>query len=264
MSPRRAVEWFILLDEQRRARAIPEGDREAARALLRHGDLERATAAERWIGGRTDDAVVHLRRACETAAEAAHKVGVAVDPPAAEYGALLDHYEATRRSVSRVASTTAMRWLRRLARLLIPVAAVLLVLFVRRVRKFVHPIASGAFSPKYDARYAIDGRTDTAWIAPDGTSAWIDFELMPPRPVMYVRMHDTRNPPNNDREVKDFRLEFWRDGRPVDAVEGTYPATDTPGYIRVTVNRTWKVEKVRFVIKTFAQKGGGLAEIELH
>lgn len=267
---RQALEYFLLLDEQRRARALGEPEREAARALLANGELERSAAAERWLGDRPDDALARLTRACADVDEAARAIGEEVEPIAeasdapARYDALLTHYEQTRAEVSPLVASALARWARRGARLLIPLAVVLLALFVRKVRRFVHPIASGAFSPKYDARYAIDGRPDTAWIAPDSTKAWIDFELMPPRPVKWIRLLDTRNSPNNDREVKEFRIEFWREGRPIDAVEGTYPGGERPGYIRVAVERPWNVEKVRFVIKSYAERGGGLAEIEFH
>ncbi len=270
MTPRDLAEYFLLRDEQRRAGAIGEAERETARGLLANGELERSAAAERWVGDRPDDALAGLTRACAEVDEAARAIGVSVEPIAeasdapARYDALLTHYEHTRAEVAALVASRVKRWLRRGARLLIPISVVLLALFVRKVRKFVHPIASGAFSPKYDARYAIDGRPDTAWIAPDSTHAWIDFELMPPRPVKWIRMLDTRNSPNNDREVKEFRIEFWRDGKPVDAVEGSYPGGERPGYIRVAVERPWNVEKVRFVIKTYAERGGGLAEIEFH
>jgi hypothetical protein len=270
MTPRNVLEYFTLLEEHRRAKQIADGDRETARALLANAELERAAAAERWIGDRPDDAIARLTRAVADVDGAASAIGVDVDPvveaneAAATYDALLTHYERTHRVAAGLVSSTPKRWFRRAVRLLIPIAVVMLVVFVRRVRTFVHPIASGQFSLKYDARYAIDGRADTAWIAPDATNAWIDFELMPPRPVKWIRLLDTRNSPNNDREVKEFRIEFWREGKPIDAVEGTYPNPDRPGYIRVDVNRPWNVEKVRFVIKSYAEKGGGLAEIEFH
>lgn len=270
MTPRELLESFVLIDEEKRARALPADARETARALIAHADLDRSTANERWIGSRPADALRLLESACREADDAAAQIGQSVEPipetttEPARYDALLTHYDLVRTNVSNLTDSRAVRFARRFGRLMIPLSIVLLALFVRRVRKFVHPVASGSFSPKYDARYAVDGRGDTAWIAPDSTNATIDFELMPPRPVLYVRMLDTRNAPNNDREVKEFRLEFWREGRPIDAVEGSFPGGDKPGFIRVVVNRDWPVEKVRFVIKSFAQKGGGLAEIEFH
>lgn len=270
MQPREVVEWFLLREEGARARSIDPATAERARTHLRHAALERGVAMERWLSGDAADALESITRACDHAAHAAAAVERPADEPIAEdapvreqFAARLTRYDAITRDVERLVAAPVRRWLRRAVRIGLPI---LLVAFsVRlgyRMRRFVHPIASAQFGPKFDARYAVDGRKDTAWIAPDGTNAYIDFELMPPRKIQVIRLLDTRNPPQDDREVTRFRIEFWRDGLPREALEGGYPADDVPKWVAINVDKTWKVDKVRFVIKSFARKGGGLAEIE--
>lgn len=279
MSPREdmvgfadVVEWFSLRKEARLAASVADDKRSDAAVLWERSCLQRTAAAERWLGGREPDALEMLVAACASGREAAALLGLAVEATdddasrtlSERYGALSLAHDRIARVVRGPVRSRSGRWTVRVLRVVLPLLLLVGVFNVAyRVRRFVHPIASATFGPKWDARYAVDGRTDTAWIAPDGVAAWLDLELMPPRPVKSVRLHDTRNPPHDDREIKEFRLEFWRDGRAVDSVEGSFPGGDKPGWVRIPVNRDWKVEKVRFVIKSFLRKGGGLAEIQV-
>lgn len=123
---------------------------------------------------------------------------------------------------------------------------------------------SGTFGgyEKFEPMHAMDRNDASWWLAPDSTPGWLDVRLGRARRVSHVRLLNSSSPPWNDRGTKDYTLEIFRAGRLVKSIPGTFATGTHPGWVthRVDVDG---VDRVRFVARTWYNKGVALAEIRV-
>lgn len=122
--------------------------------------------------------------------------------------------------------------------------------------------ASGELHPAFAASMAVDGNDDTRFLLPDGVSGYLDVRVSPPRRVERVVLLNSINAPFNDRSTERYRIEVYSGGHKVRTVNGTLPFTPSPTRVTRAIERD-AVERVRIVILSHHQVGGGLAEVEL-
>jgi hypothetical protein len=115
---------------------------------------------------------------------------------------------------------------------------------------------------EYAPENAIDGRPDTEWLLPDRVSGWLELRVSPPRRVEAVSILNAHNPPMNDRATRDYTLEVWSNGELARTVDGSFPFSEQPEPVRHEVGVD-AVERVRVVVRSSHNYGGGLAEVSL-
>ena len=143
------------------------------------------------------------------------------------------------------------------------------IVFAIRMRFRTWATASASIAPKHDAANVIDFSPEGEWLLPDGTGGWVDVHYSPARTITKVRLLNAHASIYNDRGTRDFTLELYRGDRLLKALDGTL--TETPAEPKPTastwttwdVGRVTGVDRVRVVVKTWYQKGGGIAEVEV-
>jgi hypothetical protein len=171
--------------------------------------------------------------------------------------------EAERGASSRASSVPALRSValtRSLAALAfgLIVLVVVVLLALPRPRVLVEP--STFHGPAYVAANARDGDPETDWLLPDALDGYLDLRLSPPRTVHSVTLVNAHNPPFNDRGTKGWSVELWSGAQKVASRDGDWAFTPTPAPTEVAVTADG-VDRIRFVVKSHHQRGGGLAEI---
>lgn len=143
-------------------------------------------------------------------------------------------------------------------------AAPLVYLALRKTPDSV--IASGTLGAPNDPfipSRAFDGNESTWWLAPDRAhSAWLEVRPGSPRRVQRIRLLNSVSPPWNDRGTRDYSVEIYSGGRIVRTLTGSFPTTMSQSWVNHDVNIA-SVERVRFVARTWREKGPALAEIRL-
>jgi len=131
-----------------------------------------------------------------------------------------------------------------------------------RVPEGVHASASAVWAnaPAFGAETVLDGRDDTYWLLPDGTTGWVEATLQPPRRIAHVQVRNASNPPHGDRATHDYSIELYSGGQQVRVIEGSLPYTTTPEVVQHDVGLDG-IERIRFVARSAYRTGAGLAEL---
>jgi len=272
---RRWVSTFWLTEEAERRKQVPEPT--AARLAVALEDTRQDTWAAGYLSGlglrrsahrlqqlsleRLDAGLKELASLnLEKPGGAAGELSAADERPV--LGARADLIRArVRRLEPWAESPTGLR-LRRLRRSLVLSLVVVggpLLLW----KLFCAPSAEAS---SYFGRYpflaadqAIDGDLSTEWLLENGQTGWLDVHV-PSRRIKHVRWVNAKNIAADPRATKDFRIELWHKDRLVNAAEGTATLSPNPGWNVVDVDGRG-VDRIRFVVKSFHNSGGGIAEL---
>ena len=106
----------------------------------------------------------------------------------------------------------------------------------------------------------IDGDRETEWILPDEQEGWVEVLFDGARRVERVRLLNAHNRFYNDRATKDYALEIYRDGEVIQTIEGSFEFEAHPELVEHAVGQD-RVDRIRFVVRTWHHQGGGLAEL---
>lgn len=106
---------------------------------------------------------------------------------------------------------------------------------------------------------AIDNDRSTEWLLENGQLGWLDVRF-PSRRIRHVRWINSKNIAADPRATKDFRIELWHKDRLVKGVDGTAAFSPDPAWTVVDVEGRG-VDRIRFVVKSFHNSGGGVAEL---
>lgn len=123
--------------------------------------------------------------------------------------------------------------------------------------------ASGTWgdAPAFAPDKAIDGRTDTSWIAPDRQVAWLQVSFFSPRRIERLRLLNASNPPHHDRGTNRYRIEIYgEDGRVLRSIDGEMPYRSTPSWVEHAVGLD-RVTRVRFTASSYHRNSAGLSEL---
>lgn len=118
----------------------------------------------------------------------------------------------------------------------------------------------GGGDAHYQASNVLDGRPDTEWLLPDHTTGWVELAVAPPRRVNRVSILNAHNAPMNDRGTLGYTLEVYAHGELVQTSEGNFTFSDSPEAVIHDVGED-DVERIRVVVRSSHNYGGGLAEV---
>ncbi|HZL16417.1 MAG TPA: hypothetical protein VFG23_01600, partial [Polyangia bacterium] len=124
-------------------------------------------------------------------------------------------------------------------------------------------VASGIFSPKFEAERAVDGDLTTEWLGPDDRIAWLELRFARPLDVVGVKVVNAHNPPFNDRATRDLDVELYRKDRLLTRAAATFAGIDPSPEARTIWVKADGITRVRFVARGFSGRGAGLAEVEV-
>ena len=168
------------------------------------------------------------------------------------------------RTIAPRAMSVGERNKERIYRLATMIALLAVLAIVGRMalspRHVMRAYASAVWDPWHVAWRAIDDSPDTEWVLPDGELGWLDVWVRPTQVLHRVEVLNARS----DRGTKDVALEIYSHGRLVKTIEATLPArSGGVTWTTIDVGSIPAVERVRFVVKTFHDRGAGFAEIKL-
>jgi chemotaxis protein histidine kinase CheA len=118
-----------------------------------------------------------------------------------------------------------------------------------------------AQSPTFAPETVIDGNDDSYWLLPDGAGGWVEARISPPADVTRIRVLNTHNPPHNDRATRDYAIEVYSGGEVARTIEGSFEFSANPEFVTHDVGVD-HVERIRFVVRSHHNVGGGLAELQ--
>ncbi|AKF05894.1 hypothetical protein [Sandaracinus amylolyticus] len=146
---------------------------------------------------------------------------------------------------------------------LLAVGALTATYFLTRKPEYtVHASAVWADAPAYDQDKAVDGRTDTWWLVPDGQPGWLEVRFSSPHHIERVRMLNTSNAPHHDRGTNQYRLELYgEDGQVLRSIDGDIPFRPDPQWVEQQVDLDG-VMRIRFVVVSHHRTSAGLSELE--
>ncbi len=113
---------------------------------------------------------------------------------------------------------------------------------------------------QYGPENVLDGQPSTEWLLPDRTSGWVEINVDPKRRIDAISLLDSINQPHHDRATRDYTIEVWSGGQLARSIEGTMPFSTSPTPVRHEVGVD-DVERVRVLVRSWHQLGGGLAEV---
>jgi hypothetical protein len=146
--------------------------------------------------------------------------------------------------------------------LILTIAVVATVYLVTRKPEYtVHASAVWANVADHDQDKALDDRTDTWWLLPDGQPGWLEVRFTSPRHIEHVRLLNTTNAPHQDRGTNEYRIEFYSNGRIVHTVDDTFAFTPNPDWVAHSV-RLDDIERIRFVVESHHRQSAGLTELD--
>ena len=296
----RVVEFFTLREAGRQLAAIPEETRSSVYRDLRIAFQRREAAETLWPRGSTAEALQLAVEALElarsslaafpaeprpswladaqaVAAEASKRLAD-VRLPVLEADTLPSHDEVFRAIVDAIiaieelagVSLAAPADLRRIRSTRIAAAAFALVVVVAGTARALHTpafsraAASGQYDGESGPEKAYDGEVGSAWILPDRVSqGWLELTLSKPRAIHAIHIVPS-NPPYNDRDVKDARIDAMLEGVIVKSVDVTFPEPvgKEPSWNDVILDAP-KCDHLRITAKSNYRQGVSIAEIEL-
>ena len=124
-------------------------------------------------------------------------------------------------------------------------------------------IASGIYSPVFEAEHAVDGDPGREWLAPEGANGWIELRFARPIDVRAVRVVNAHNPGFDDRATRDLDVELYRKDRLLARAQSRFDHIDPTAAVRIIPVEASGVTRVRFIARTFLGRGAGLAEVEV-
>lgn len=171
--------------------------------------------------------------------------------------------QALRGASPRVESVQALRSValtRSLSALAFGLVACFVALLFAVPRPRVLVESSAVHGPAYLAANARDGNPDTAWLLPDDAAGYLDLRLSPPRSIESLALLNTHNAPFNDRATKAWAVELWRGPRKLAVRDGEWAFSLSPVPTRLSLPADG-VDRIRFIVKSYHHRGGGLAEL---
>ncbi|MEI9951940.1 MAG: hypothetical protein WDO74_23895 [Pseudomonadota bacterium] len=140
---------------------------------------------------------------------------------------------------------------------------ILSLVFVQRLwgRPYAH--ASGVISEAHLASNALDGLDGTEWLLPDGKPGWIDIIPPKPRTLHGVRLLNAHNEFYLDRASREVRVTAYSETGPLGSVEGAFEKLTQDRALLDLPLEAQQVVRVRIEVRSFFDRGGGFAEIEL-
>jgi hypothetical protein len=113
---------------------------------------------------------------------------------------------------------------------------------------------------RFVAKHVNDGNTRTEWLLPNRSGGWVEVAFGK-RDLTAVKLLNCSNPPPNDRASRDVRVECLRGKQVVGTVKHTFPTlSPTPTWVRLPL-ACKGIDRVRVLIDTWHNWGGGLAEL---
>lgn len=285
-SQRGAAGRALLIARQRRRAAETlwwAGHRAEGLRLMRDalGRLaEAVAAASPAMDGEAVDVDSALRRLdvdpdhlalARTAADAADldvpRLDAELGAPQRElFGRLAAAFRALEPAVAGAALTRAGLWWTRVGRALAVIGGGLLLAGI--VAAYTHEprriLATASNQQRqWPALDAVDGNPMTEWQMHDRRAGHLDVLLEPPRRVKAIRFLNMHNRHYNDRATKAYRIEVYSGTERLQTEDGVFETLDPdPEWRRIEVGHD-DVDRIRFVVRTYHQMGGGLAELEV-
>jgi hypothetical protein len=291
-------EFFALKDAEARSGKLPPDVRESVARDATIARQKREAAEVLWLGGGPAEALGLARAAFELVAgavERAHEAGAApalpasavelraniankplpaldteiVDADTPTFFGLLAAHDQLRALVEPASLSKPEIANRRRGRIGWAIGAglftVLVAYYLLRTPRVLRPEASAIYDEGHNAAKAVDGRTETEWLLPNGQTGYIDFTVVPPRKLKQMKLLNGHNPPYNDRQTKDYHLEIYGEGGKVlESIDGTFGEFNAaPASVPVDLHVSEKVERIRFEVRSFHIAGAALAEVEV-
>jgi hypothetical protein len=128
---------------------------------------------------------------------------------------------------------------------------------------FAKATASGQYNDNAPEK-AIDGNIATGWFLPDHVSqGWIDLTLGKMRPIKTVHILAS-NPPYNDRDIKDARIDAMLGDQVVKSLDMTFPEPQgkDPNWTDVNLDAPAS-DHLRISAKCNYKLGLGIAEVSI-
>ncbi|MGF1466292.1 MAG: discoidin domain-containing protein [Sandaracinaceae bacterium] len=252
-------------EAHRRAPLPPAGA--TADDTLADPDRWRAALERRGLSPRRIRRVLAAREAA-LGAMPLPELDAEVSPSHAElFQELLTAHKHVEGAIGPVARSRRQLMLTRAARLAYLAVAAAVALgavwyFVVRVPRSAEAVASAVYGSAAEFRpdNAIDGDEGTEWLLPNGTAGHLDVRLSPARRITAIRLINAHNRHYNDRATREYRVEIVS-GAGTETIEGVFPRLDpTPEEVvhEVMVDG---VTQIRFVVVSWHNLGGGLAEL---
>jgi len=294
------LEYFTLRDATRVVAAIPEETRSSVFRDLHVAFQKREAAETLWPRGSTAEALkltvaaldvvtsslesfpveprpTWLERARAIAADARAKLGE-TQLPVLERDTQPAHEETFRALIEALIAIedcagvglAAPADLRRIRNARVTTAIVGGVIVVVGLFLWLHTpafskaTASGQHDESAAPEKAYDGDTSTGWFLPDHVSqGWIDLTLGKPRAIKTIHILAS-NPPYNDRDVKDARIDAMLGDVIVKSLDMTFPEPPgkDPSWTDVNLDAPTS-DHLRITVKSNYKLGVGITEISL-
>ena len=171
----------------------------------------------------------------------------------------LSRFTVRRFTPTEVRVRTRRRWAAAAA-----LAGLFAVVFVLRLRARPHAHASQEYSDEHAATNATDGMGSTEWLLPDNTLGWLDLTLPSPRAIHRVRLFNCHNVFYLDRATREVRVTAYSEKGPVGSATGQFKELDPNQSILDLPLEANEVTRVRVEVLSYFDRGGGLADVEVH
>jgi hypothetical protein len=285
---RRIAEHFTLREARAAARLESDEVRAARRLLLARARRKLRAASVLRSADLPGEALVAARAALDLLARA-RSVGVPsvagaparAAEPASEAG-LPDEFDEAGAAALRAALDDVARGLAELeprtlslpvlrarlaVRLALPVAfllvAVAAVIFATRPRARLRAAASALYGPLYGPENVVDEDRGSEWLLPDAQTGYVDVFLGKPRDVRAVSVLNGHNAGFRDRATRGYTVELYREGQKLAEASGEFARLDVDAdFVHVPVAAR-RVDRVRFVVRSFHHRGAAVAEIRV-
>ncbi|MEO7097321.1 MAG: hypothetical protein ABI175_28930 [Polyangiales bacterium] len=294
----RVREFFVLKDAEARSAKLPADVREGVARDVAIARQKREASEVLWLGGGPAEALVLARAGFELVAKAverAHDAGGApalpatvpalraklettplpgldteiVDADTPRFFELLAAHDELRALVVPASLSQPELAQKRRSRIGWAIAAamftVLVGYYLFRTPRVLKPEASATYDEAHNATKSVDGRPETEWLLPNGQPGSIDFTVIPARKLKRIKLLNGHNPPFNDRQIQEYRIEVYGSGGKVlKTIDGTFGEfSEAPVMLPIELDVSDKVERFRVEVKTFHKAGGSLAEVEV-
>jgi hypothetical protein len=126
----------------------------------------------------------------------------------------------------------------------------------------LHATASGQQPGAFGPTNAVDDDLKTIWLLPDRQPGWLDITFGGARSVSKLRLIP-RNPPLNDRGVKDARVTAFLGDKSVRTKDVSFPepAGADPEWSDIPIDA--KCDRIRIEVKSSYKLGAGITEVQV-